>query len=196
MSVISVVNILDFADIVGEDSTNEILSDFSCPLNHEIEHFLQADALQFAKEKLAITYLVFGTDDKFIAYFTLTHKAVEICGKHLSNNIRRKLKKVSTYDSESDIFLTSAFLIAQFGKNMSVSEKVDGRELMRNTLSKLQEIQREIGGSIVYLECEKKPKLIDFYSSEENHFVPFRKRHDDKDNIDYLMMMRILRSGK
>lgn len=189
-------NILDLVEIVGEDRVKGILSDFSCPKNTEVENFLRNNALQFAKEKIAITYLVFNEDGEFVAYFTLTHKALEIDGTDLSNGVKSKLKKVSTCDEESETYLTSAFLIAQFGKNYSVPGNINGTELMENALTKLQDIQWEIGGSVVYLECEKKQKLIDFYSSEANHFTQFGERHNESDGIDYLLMMRILKSKR
>ncbi|MCU5941466.1 N-acetyltransferase, partial [Clostridioides difficile] len=40
------------------------------------------------------------------------------------------------------------------------------------------------GGKIVYLECEDKPKLIEFY--KDNGFVDFGKRSLDKDETDSL----------
>jgi hypothetical protein len=196
MNAYQIINILDMADAIGEDEVQAVLSDFSCPLNHEVEHFIQDNALQFAKEKKAITYLLVDNQTAEInAFFTLTHKAIEINGGSISNSIKRKLKAVSSYERESDTYLASAFLIAQFGKNDKIAQNIDGIELMRSTLIKLQDIQREIGGSVVYLECEKKQKLIDFYSSEENHFYAFNERHSE-DGVDYLMMMRILKSKK
>jgi len=35
----SVINILDLLDAVGEDEVKNILSDFSCPKNQEIEDY-------------------------------------------------------------------------------------------------------------------------------------------------------------
>ena len=71
----SVINILDLLDTVGEDEVKNILSDFSCPKNHEIEDFLLNSAIEFAKRKMSITYLVFDELLQFIGYFTLTHKS-------------------------------------------------------------------------------------------------------------------------
>ena len=45
-------------------------------------------------------------------------------------------------------------------------------------------MQEIVGGKIVYLECEDKPRLIDFYS--ENGFVNFGKRMLDRDETDTL----------
>ncbi|HBF3466448.1 TPA: N-acetyltransferase, partial [Clostridioides difficile] len=44
--------------------------------------------------------------------------------------------------------------------------------------------QLDMGGKIVYLECEDKPKLIEFY--KDNGFVDFGKRSLDKDETDSL----------
>jgi len=50
----------------------------------------------------------------------------------------------------------------------------------------------DVGGKIVYLECEDKPKLKDFYT--ENGFVVFGERKLDRDEMDdfedtYLIQM-------
>ena len=43
------INILDMVDAIGEDAVKNILSDFSCPKNVEIESFVKQNALDFAK---------------------------------------------------------------------------------------------------------------------------------------------------
>ena len=43
-------------------------------------------------------------------------------------------------------------------------------------------MQALVGGKFVYLECEEKPKLIDFYKS--NGFVEFGRRALEIDEID------------
>ena len=49
----------------------------------------------------------------------------------------------------------------------------------------------DLGGRFVYLECEDKPKLIDFYA--ENGFCEFDRRPLDRDETDlsgdYLVQM-------
>ena len=70
----TVINILDMLDSIGEDAVKEIISDFSCPLNNEIEYFLFNNAIDFAKRKMSVTYLVFDEINRLTGYFTLTHK--------------------------------------------------------------------------------------------------------------------------
>ena len=37
----------------------------------------------------------------------------------------------------------------------------------------LGRVQRDIGGGIVYLECEDRPKLLGFYQNDKNRFKIF-----------------------
>lgn len=50
---LSIISILDLMDQIGENETQNLLSDFSCPINPEIEYFLQHNAIDFAKKKLS-----------------------------------------------------------------------------------------------------------------------------------------------
>jgi hypothetical protein len=88
--------------------------------------------------------------------------------------------------------MISAFLIAQFGKNHQYSNPVDfgGAELMDMTMSILKETQRKIGGGMVYLECEDKPKLLEFYQKDTNGFKVFDERISRTDGIRYIQMVR------
>lgn len=52
MSKYKTVNLLDLLDVVGEETAKQILSDFSCPKNSEIETFIRRNALDFAKRKM------------------------------------------------------------------------------------------------------------------------------------------------
>ena len=57
-----VLNIREFLNNddqrVGEDKLNQILSEFSCPLNPAVERFLKEQAILFTKRHQAVTYLV------------------------------------------------------------------------------------------------------------------------------------------
>lgn len=49
-------------------------------------------------------------------------------------------------------------------------------------VDKVKSIQRELGGKFVYLECETKERLVQFY--RENGFTEFGKRRKDRDEIE------------
>ncbi len=189
-----VINILDSIKENGEVEIEEDLSLFSCNINKEIEDFIRYKAIDFARRKLSITYLVYDTNDsQLLGYFTLTHKAIDINGANISNTSRRKLSKHSRYEKDSDTYSTSAFLLAQFGKNYGVDNgtRISGTELMEFVLDIPADIQHRIGGGVVYLDAEDCPKLKEFYESKAN-YKSFGERYSDADNIKYMQYMRFL----
>ncbi len=188
------VNILDMIAENGEIGTSNDLSTFSCRTNDEINDFIKNKAIDFARRKLSVTYLVFDpTDGQLLGYFTLAHKAIDIDGKNLSNTIKRKLVRYSRQDDETDTYTISAFLLAQFGKNYAVDDgkRIRGSELMDCALDILLDIQHRIGGSVVYLDAEDRPKLTSFYEKEVR-FKRFGERYSDGDGVKYLQYMRML----
>jgi hypothetical protein len=42
---------------------HDIISDFSCPNNPDVEHFLHNSAVEFTKKDQSVTYLVFNSED-------------------------------------------------------------------------------------------------------------------------------------
>ena len=187
-----VINILDMIESVGEDAVSTALSSFSCSKNLEIENFVRNNAIIFAKQKMSITYLVYSESGKIAAIFTLTHKALEISNDVLSNTMRRKIQKHSKLDENTNSFMVSAFLIAQFGKNDNFdSSEISGNMLMDFTFDVLTSVQYDIGGCLVYLECEENEKLLSFYSSEPNIFRIFNERYSDIDNTKYIQLLKI-----
>lgn len=192
MSKYTSVNILDLLEQLGEEYIRTILSDFSCPKNDEIDFFLKNRAIDFANRKQSITYLVFDDENGNIAaYFTLTHKSIEISDESLSKTARRHLQRYAFLDETAKSYTTSAFLIAQFGKNMN-ENRITGNELMDNVFMLLTKIQREIGGGVVYLECEDNPKLLDFYQNEQNRFRYFSERYSETDRKKYIQLFRFI----
>ena len=90
--------------------------------------------------------------------------------------------------------IISAILIGQLGKNFTEGNDtlIKGRELLKMAVDRIHDIQSEVGGKFAYLECENKPKLIDFYTS--NGFVLFGERTLDKDEtlIEGEKLMQLL----
>lgn len=185
------VNILDMMDAIGEDNVRTILSDFSCPINQEIEYYIKNNALEFARRKMSITYLVMDSDGNLVAIFALTHKAVQLSAHGLSSSTRRRVERYARLDEASGTYMLSAFLIAQFGKNNQYKQMISGKDLMDITMNILSDVQRKIGGGVVYLECEDRPQLLSFYSSDQNRFRIFGERLSDSDGIKYIQLLRL-----
>lgn len=190
MKQFDTINILDMLGAIGEAKLKQCLSDFSCPINSEIEQFVINNAIEFAKKKLSITYFIVNEFGRIAAVFTLAHKAIEIGNASLSNSKRKKISRYAILDLETGSYTISAFLIAQFGKNYAVDKGkgISGNELMDLTFEILKKVQHDIGGGIVFLECEDKVKLLDFYQSERNGFIPFNERYSANDNIKYIQL--------
>jgi hypothetical protein len=186
------INILEMLDAYSETEVKKRLAEYSCPLNPEIERFVTENAIEFAKKKMSITYLVVNPKGEIVAIFTLTHKAIELSNKELSNSKRKKISRYADLNSESDSYIVSAFLIAQFGKNYSYENAISGNDLMNLAMKALERVQREIGGGIVYLECEDKPELLGFYQNENNRFTIFDERYSKEDNTKYIQLYAIV----
>lgn len=193
MNNCSVVNILDLLDTFGEDMTIDILSDFHCPKNEEIELFVRRNAIDFARRKISITHLVFDDDGNIVGIFSLAHKAIELSGDGLSRMMKRKIERYAQFDQNKNSYTVSAFLIAQFGKNYNVCAANDfsGDDLMENALKTLRGVQRDVGGGIVYLDCEDHPKLLSFYQNERNCFRIFGERYSHAEGKKYIQLLRL-----
>ena len=192
MTGYKVINLSLMLDELGEDAVKSILSDFSCPLNPDVEHFLHFKAIPFTKQRWSITHLVFASykeEPVLVGYFTLANKYITISSKVLgkkSSNLRKRISKFANYDYNIKSYIISAPLIAQLGKNYShgYNELITGDELLSEACSKISRVQFELGGKFTYVECEDKEALTSFYTS--NGFVDFDRRKLDADETDTL----------
>jgi len=180
-------------DAIGEEELQNLLSDFSCPKNTEIEKFVKRNAIEFARRKLSITYFIIDNESRIVAMFALAHKALQVMGSGLSSSVKKKIQRYAQTDEETGELTLSAFLIGQFGKNYQYQDiqKFEGRQLMGAAFDVLKRVQREIGGGIVYLECEEKPPLLDFYQNEDNRFRVFGERFSDKEGLKYVQLLKL-----
>jgi hypothetical protein len=193
----SIVNLSDMISELEEDRVKDILLDFCCPINKDVENFLRYKAIEFSKQSLAKTHLIFCSyKSKLVlaAYFSLSNKFIQIEREALSKTLRKRITKFGSYDQNIKKYIISAPLIAQLGKNFKYKELnlISGDELLKIACNKISSIQSDLGGKIVYLECEDVPKLKQFYI--DNGFVEFAKRpldRDEKDDLsgDYLIQM-------
>ena len=151
-------------------------------------------AVDFAKRKISVTHLVMDEQGRLAAIFSLTHKAVKIQEAVLSSALKKKIKRYAQLDEETGSYMVSAFLIAQFGKNYEEDTEnlLSGNSLMDNVMDILTAVQRDIGGGVVYLECEDKPQLLSFYQNENNCFRVFGERYSEVDQVKYIQLLRFV----
>ena len=190
-------NLRTLLDAIGEDMTQAILSDFSCPLNADVESFLRQKAILFSKQRIATTYLVFHSFQGapvLVGYYALANKSVVIKGNSLSANLRKRLQRFARYDPGLRQYAIALPLIGQLSKNFShgYNKLISGDELLEIACERVRVIQSLISGNMVYLECEDAPQLIEFY--KRNGFYRFANRNLDGDERDagkssYLVQM-------
>ena len=187
-----VVNLLDMIARFGREEVEAFLHTFSCPLNVEVESFLWNKAIDFSLQKISVTHLVFNEKKELVAYFALSPKSVCISCDLLSMSLQRKLKRHGVYDISTNSVQTSAYLIAQFGKNAVISSEngITGDKLMEQVFAILKDVQHNIGGGVAFLECEDRPKLLDFYRNAHNNFQVYGERKAD-DGVKYHQLMHI-----
>ncbi len=179
---------------LGEDELRQILSEFSCPMNPDVERFLKYSSIEFTKKNQSVTYLVFSVaDGKLLGYFTLALKPLTVRGETVSNTVKRKLLRVSELDKKSDTYTMSAYLIAQLGKNYSEKDgkMITGAELLGLAWDKIKATQYMFGGMVTFLEAENEEKLLSFY--RENRFSQFDTRQTTSDTDESHELVQLLR---
>jgi hypothetical protein len=165
----------------------------------DVEDFLHNKAIEFAKQGVANTHLVYTSyKDKpvLIGYYSLANKQIAITNKiKLSSKNRQRLNRFAGPPlGEGMPKVISAPLIAQLGKNFTngYNALITGDELLEMACDKVKKVLNELSGKVVYVECEDTPKLVEFYA--RNGFVSFDKRIKDRDErqlyqSDYLVQM-------
>ena len=179
---------------LGEDDLVQILSEFSCERNADVERFLKNSAVEFTKKNQSVTYLVFSVEDGgLLGYFTIALKPLTIRGETVSNTVKRKLLRISELDEETQTYTMSAYLIAQLGKNFAngADKRITGEELLEAAWKKIEEIQYRAGGVVTFLEANNEDKLFNFY--KDNRFQKFDTRQTASNNAEPHELVQLLR---
>ena len=192
----------EMVEEIGEEKTREVLSNFSCPLNKDVEDFLKNKAIPMIPQNKCPVHLVFSSykkDPVLIGYYAVCVKAIEIPKGSVNRRFYERLAKFDERDALSkDKLVMSAPLIAQLGKNYynGYNNLIRGDELLKLACDDISMVLKNVGGKVVYLECEPKEKLKTFYI--DNGFRIFNTRPMDKDEVDltggkfYLQMIKYM----
>ena len=195
-----VVNIRRYLDKkeVGENRLMQVLSRFSCPRNLDVERFLKKNAIEFTKKNQSVTYLVFSLDNDnmdLVGYFSIALKPLTVRGETVSNTVKKKLLRVSEFDTQTQSYTMSAYLIAQLGKNFTngLDKKIAGEELLELAWKKIEQMQYMSGGMVVFLEANNEERLLNFYRN--NRFQQFDTRLtalNENEPHELIQMLRLL----
>lgn len=84
--------------------------------------------------------------------------------------------RISDFDSQTQTYTMSAYLIAQLGKNYTDgrNREITGAELLELAWSVIEDMQYRGGGMVVFLEANNEEKLLSFY--QDNNFRQFDTR--------------------
>lgn len=195
------INLNNLMQELGENKTKSILSNFECRKNSDVEDFIRNKAIEFDKRGFAKTYLIFFNDSnggiRLVGYFSLANKPFYINSSGLTSNMKRKINTYGTYDVALKKYIVPAILIGQFAKNhhCRYNTLISGDELMKMAIQKVVDIQDQIGGHFVYVECEKEEKVIKFY--ESHGFVIFGEREcGDRNESKTKKLIQLLKYTK
>lgn len=164
-----VFSILEAIDLYGEEIVLKLISSFSCG-NKDVDDFLHAKSIDFAKQYIGITFLVFDLDiENLLGVFCLSNRSTCIDCSGLSNRMKKKISKQAFQPHDNNKYYINAFLIGQFGKNKNIPEirQIRGSHLMNIALGKLEIVKNIIACNIVWLDCDCSNKdAISFYERE------------------------------
>lgn len=188
----------DMIEVRGEADVKAELSEFSCPFNKDIEYFIKNKAIEFTKQGLASTHLVYTSykDAPVLAgYYALANKSVSIKASLInSKRWKSRISKFAEYNYDLKSYIVAMPLIGQLGKNYTngYNTLISGDQLLEIACEKVRSVQFALSGKLVYLECEDNEKLVDFYT--RNGFSKFATRKLDGDEINndgkgYLLQM-------
>ena len=152
----------------GKEYFTSIVETFKS-LNKDVEDFLKTKAIQATKLKTATTYLVYiqcsDLEIDLVGYFSLAMKMLTLRKAGLSKTSQKVISRFGCYDDDSTSYVIPAVLVAHFGRNFSEESKsLSGADLMAITLNQVKNALSFLSGRTVFLESEKKHKVITFYT--------------------------------
>ena len=160
----SVIHFGDMIDELGEDQSKQLIANFSCELDDDVEFYLHEKAILFQKMGISRTYLVYAPYKKenvLVGYFAIALKTMTVLP-----NVSPTLRKRLTGFKSSEFSAIPVILLGQLAKNYEsgYNSLISGEELLYLAFKKIIEAQRAVGGRIILVECKKHPYLINFYT--------------------------------
>lgn len=161
--IATLIDLIDEADTEDlKKNLNEYLESFNCKKNLDIQNFLREKSILYEKQNNSVTYLILNDDTEILAFFTLAIKNLVVESKSeelsISKNLIRKLRGFGGSRTNE----IPGILIGQLARNDRFSkENISGQQILRLVLNKIDEIQRQIGGRFILVDCIT--KLIPYY---------------------------------
>ena len=182
---------------LGEDELRQLLSEFFCDKNPDVERFLKEQSIEFTKKNQSVTYLVFSNEDaSLVGYFTITIKPITVNAENFINTMKRKIARVSEQRENELTYTLSAYLIAQLGKNFrnGANRKITGKQLLQAAVDTILKLQYMTGGMVFFLEAENEEHLLQFYEVENGfkRFAVKETNHRAKKSQKLIQLLKVL----
>lgn len=122
---------------LGEDKLLQLLSEFSCPLNPDVERFLKQQSIEFAKKHQAVTYLIaqLGKNYNDRAKGRITGKELLEAAIRQTQALQYQAGGMVTFvEAEKNAKLISFYEnygFKQFDTRQSVSKEIEAHELVQ-----------------------------------------------------------------
>lgn len=171
------ISLIDLINQVGKETVKDILSNFSCPLNEDVEYFIHKKAFDFERIGMARTYLIYaqpkGESPKLVAIYSLGQSTVEI-----SDNLTRRMKRKmfgTTYPMGKNV---KTLLIGQLAKNYrdNNDQYITGDILMRLVFERIKDVHMIFPSVVTHVDCKNIPELKKYY--ERYGFSLFKEKDD------------------
>lgn len=174
----SLIRLDKLIEIIGENEVQNILNQYKCTKDKDVESFLKTKAIPQSKSDISKTYLAFSEDRSLIGYFTIAIKCLTIpkqtLGSTISNNF---YKSMNAHDG-----IVQAYLIGQLSRSDN-SEKGVGVKLLDYALSQLNQYREGVGCRVVRIDCHK--ELIPYYSNLRFRLV----KKDSKSDLYQMILI-------
>ena len=154
-----------------------ILSDFSCPLNLDVEHFIHEKAYDFERVGLARTYLIFAQPEPHRTYLAAIYSLGQ-SDVQLSDDIKPRHKKKMFGTSYPIGRNVKTLLIGQLAKNYThgYNKYISGDILMGLIFSRIRDIHILFPSVVTHIDCKDDEHLKKYY--ERYGFSLFKKNGD------------------
>lgn len=162
------MNTILLSDLLKKDngySVFEWLSNLFVCKNKDVESFFKDRAVQSSKLYTSATYFILEKLD-LLGYFTLATKMLTLNPKNISASQLKVIKRFASLDLDTNTYRLPAVLLAQFGRNFSkTSKSINGNDLMKIALERIEKAVSLTSGKVSFLECEPNKKIVSFYEN-------------------------------
>ena len=169
---------------VGKEKIENILADFSCPLNSDVETFMKRKAYDFERVGLSRTYLVYAVVENvplLCGIYSLSPGVIQLDDK-LTKTDKKKLLG-TTYPVGKNI---KTLLIGQLSKNYNNGndQYITGEILLELAFDRIRKNDVCSPSTVVHIDCKDILPLRRFY--ERHGFTCFHK-NDNSGLLVYLI---------